>query len=390
MTSLTPTLVPALAFASGDEAVAALAGFLDRVILSNPIHAWLTAAAIVVGLIAGFMLLRSVLLHRLRKIAERTSTQFDDVFVKVLEDQRTWLFFFVAVFIGSRWLSAPVSTGPDASSQQMISVILVGLQYLAVIAVASQLFLSSRLVVDFGLEVLLSRSKTADGKPDPGIRGSLVVLRFVIMLIVGVGVVLLALENFGVKVGPMITGLGIGGIAIALAVQKVLGDVLASVSILMDKPFVVGDTVQVGDKTGTVETIGIKTTRLKAPTGEQLIFGNADILSSRIHNYQRMEQRRVTFSLGVIYELSPEKLRSVPQIIQRVIESKPDLQFDRCHLKSFGDWAINFETSYLVKTNDYKVHMDSQQAVLLEVFEAFSREKIDFAYPTQVTRTTTH
>ena len=386
MTSPTTTFV----LASGDEAVAMLTGFLDRVILGNPIHAWLTAAAIAIGLIAGFMLLRSVLLLRLRKIAERTTTQFDDVIVKVLEDQRTWLFFFVAVFIGSRWLTAPTGPGVDASTQQLITAILTGFQYLAVVAIAAQLFLSSRLVVDFGLEFLLSRSKTADGKPDPGIRGSLVVLRFVIMLIVGVAVVLLALENFGVKVGPMITGLGIGGIAIALAVQKVLGDVLASVSILMDKPFVVGDTVQVGDKTGTVETIGIKTTRLKAPTGEQLIFGNADILNSRIHNFQRLEQRRVVFSLGVVYELSPEKLRSVPLLVRRIIESKPELQFERCHLKSFGDWALSFETSYLVKTSDYKVHMDAQQAVLLEIFETFAREKISFAYPTQVSRTTEH
>ena len=373
---------------AGEDAVNAISSLLDKQFLLNPIHAWVIAGAIWIGINIGFLLLRWLLVSRLKTVAERTSTRFDDVFVKVVADQRVWLYFFVAIYFASLWLAIPQQPGVGEAAIDIkpLERLLNTFKYAAVVAFALQLFLSSRLVVDFALEQLLDRTKTPDGKPDPTVRGSLVVLRFVIMLVVAVAVCLLALENFGVKVGPMITGLGIGGIALALAVQKVLGDVLASVSILRDKPFVVGDTVQVGDKTGTVEMIGIKTTRLRAPTGEQLIFGNADILSSRIHNFQRLEERRVTFLLGVVYELEPAKLRRVPEIVKTVIDSKAQLRFDRCHLKSFADWAIQFETSYLVLSSDYRTHMDNQQAVLLDIFEAFSKEDIGFAYPTQVVR----
>ncbi len=378
-------LTPATA---GEHAVTAIENILDRQILLNPVHVWIIAGAIWASLLFIFVLFRWVLASRLSKMAERTETRFDDVAIKVLKDQRLWLYFFVTLFLASLWMQVPdpIKSTDSPDDIRSITRLLSAIKYVAVVAMAVQLFLSSRLIVDFGLEQLLDKTKSPDGKPDPTVRGSLVVLRFIIMLVVAVAVLLLALENFGVKVGPMITGLGIGGIALALAVQKVLGDVLASVSILMDKPFVVGDTVQVGDKTGTVEMIGIKTTRLRAPTGEQLIFGNADILSSRIHNFQRLEERRITFNLGVVFELEPAKLRRVPEIVKAVIDSKPQLRFDRCHLKAFADWEIQFETSYLVLTSDYRVHMDSQQAVLLDIFEAFNKEGIGFAYPTQVVR----
>lgn len=372
----------------GGKTVNAFNKVVDSTFLCQSPYNWIIFGVAWFAMVGAFALLRRILAARVKKVAERTITRLDDVLVKIIEDQRTWLYFFIFLFLAALTLNVDPATIPKGNEDRLriLLNILSILRYVAIVAAAIQLFLSSRLVVDFGLEQLIDKTKSPDGKPDPTVRGSLVVLRFIVMLVVAVAVFLLALENFGVRVGPMITGLGIGGIALALAVQKLLGDVLASVSILMDKPFVVGDFVQMGDKNGTVEMIGIKTTRLRAPTGEQLIFGNADILSSRIQNFQRLEERRVTFTLGVTYELPHDKLKKIPNIIQAIVESKPQLRFDRSHMKSFGDWSINFETSYFVKSNDYRVHMDNQAVVLMEILEAFAKEDISIAYPTQVHR----
>jgi small-conductance mechanosensitive channel len=362
----------------GTKAVNTLQGVVEGSFLCNYPVQWILFGLAWFGMLAVFSLLRRVMAGRLKKIAVRTSTRFDDVIVKVIEDQRTWLYFFIFLYVASLTLNQKpetIPTGTEARLAILLNILGV-LRYIAIVVAAIQLFLSSRLVVDFALEQLLDKTKSPDGKPDPSIRGSLVVLRFVVMLVVATGVCLLALENFGVKIGPMITGLGIGGIAVALAIQKVLGDLLASVSILMDKPFVVGDYVQVGDKSGTVEVIGLKTTRMRAPTGEQLIFGNSDILSSRIHNYERIEERRVTINLNVAVSVPAEKLQRVPEIVKSLIDQEKQLRFDRCHLKLIGERAYVYEVSYLVLSSDYKAYMDALQRVNLGIIQRLAQEDI--------------
>jgi len=191
------------------------------------------------------------------------------------------------------------------------------------------------------------------------------------------------LDNLGVKISAVVAGLGIGGIAVALAAQAVLGDVFSYFVIFFDKPFEIGDFIIVGDKMGTVEQVGIKTTRLRALGGEVLVFSNTDLTGSRVHNYKKMQRRRIVFGLDVTYQTSAEKLRSVPALVKAAIDRCDKATFDRGHFATFGDSSLNFEFVYYVESADYNDYMDVQQAINLEVFADFEREGIEFAYPTQ-------
>jgi small-conductance mechanosensitive channel len=208
-------------------------------------------------------------------------------------------------------------------------------------------------------------------------------LGFVARLVVWASVLLVALETLGVQVTAVVAGLGIGGIALALAAQNVLGDVFAWICILLDKPFLVGDFLVVGEFKGSVEKIGIRTTRLRSVTGEELIFSNNDLLGSRIRNYQRMNERRGELVVGVTYQTPPEKLREIPAMLREAAERQELARFDRAHFRSFGASSLDFEMIYWVKRPEYPVFMDVQQAINLEVFRRFETEGIEFAYPTQ-------
>ena len=196
-------------------------------------------------------------------------------------------------------------------------------------------------------------------------------------------IALVALDSLGINVTTVVAGLGIGGVAVALAVQNILGDLFASLSIILDKPFVMGDFLIIDEHMGSVEYIGLKTTRIRSLSGEQLIFSNSDLLKSRIRNYGRMFERRVVFNLGVTYSTPRDKLRRIPEIIRDAINAQEKTRFDRSHFMKYGDYALQFETVYYVKSPDYNIYMDIQQSIYFAIHEAFEREQIDFAYPTQ-------
>jgi small-conductance mechanosensitive channel len=191
------------------------------------------------------------------------------------------------------------------------------------------------------------------------------------------------LDNLGVNVTALVTGLGVGGIAVALAVQNVLGDLFASLSIVLDKPFVLGDFVVVDDLLGSVEHIGLKTTRLRSLWGEQVVFSNSDLLKSRLRNFGRMAERRVSLDIGVTYQTPRAVLQAIPAIIREAIEEQVATRFDRSHFKGFGDSALTFESVYYVLSPDYNRYMDIQQAINLRIYERFESQGIGFAYPTQ-------
>jgi small-conductance mechanosensitive channel len=202
--------------------------------------------------------------------------------------------------------------------------------------------------------------------------------------IIWVIVLLVVIDNVGVDVTTLVASLGVGGIAIALAVQSILGDIFASLSIIFDKPFLVGDFVRVGDYTGSVENIGIKTTRLRSLSGEQLVISNSDMLGSRIQNYGRMYERRATFTLGVTYDTPREKLAKIPEMVREAIEAEEGVRFDRAHFKEFGAYSLNIDAVYYVLSPDYAQYMDIQQRINLDLHRRFEEEGIEFAYPTQV------
>jgi small-conductance mechanosensitive channel len=340
-------------------------------ILTNTNSAFIAAGATFLGIMVVSYLIRKVLAVRLKKVADRTETKIDNLALALITDIRVWSVFAVAIAI-----AASVLVLPEGLAK--------AIRIFAIAAVALQVILSSRILVEFALAQVVDRNKRADGTPDPSVRSAVGIARTVMIVLVGAAAILFALQNMGVHVTPLLGALGIGGIAIALAAQNILGDLFASFIIVIDKPFQIGDAIQVGDKSGTVERIGVKTTRLKAAGGEQIICCNSDLLTSRVHNFGRMEERRVVGSIGVTYETDRAKLKKIPEIVKAIVNAAENVRFDRCHFKNLGAYALEFEYVYFVTTPDFVLHTKAQDSINFGLVEAFAREGIEFAYPTSV------
>ncbi|MBI1212058.1 MAG: mechanosensitive ion channel [Alphaproteobacteria bacterium] len=250
------------------------------------------------------------------------------------------------------------------------------------IAVAAVLVQSGLWLVTFLTQLFswYARRRPAD---QASLANAISLVNIIIRTAVWSVVVLALLSNIGVDITALVAGLGIGGIAIGLAAQGIFSDLFASLSIIFDRPFVRGDFVVFGDSMGTIENVGIKSTRIRSLSGEQIVISNANLLQSTIHNYQRLYQRRIVFSLGVTYQTPVEKVRRIPQIMRDSIEAVEKTRCDRCHFKEFGDSALTYEAVYFVLDPDYNIYMDVQQAINFELMTRFEREKIDFAYPTR-------
>ena len=340
--------------------------FLQTEIAANSIQAWLIACAIavIVFLVAGIV--RYVSARQLAKFAERNEVMIWPVLKAVVKKTR-WLFILlVALFVGSLVIELP-----GRSREIFTTVVVVAL------------ILQAGLWGSAALHVMLEKYRELQIAKDPARVTTLNVLSFIGKIILWSIVLLLVLDNLGVNITALVAGLGVGGIAVALAVQTVLGDLFASLSIVLDKPFVVGDFLIVGDLLGSVEYVGLKTTRLRSLSGEQLVFSNSDLLNSRIRNFGRMYERRVSFDIGVTYQTSRDKIKMIPTIIREAVEALENTRFDRSHFKQYGDFALLFESVYYVKGPDYNLFMDIQQAINLQIHERFEQEGIEFAYPTQ-------
>lgn len=229
----------------------------------------------------------------------------------------------------------------------------------------------------------LERRRTGHIAGDRAVAGSLGVIAFILQGVIWALVILLTLDNLGVNITALVAGLGVGGVAVALAVQNILGDLFASLSITFDRPFVVGDFLIVGEFLGSVEQIGIKSTRLRSLSGEQIVMSNADLLKSRVRNYGRMNERRVVFTIGVTYETPSDRLELIPGIIRGIVTTHGDTRFDRSHFAVHGAASLDFETVYYVLTADYNRYMDIQQDINLRIHREFERMGVEFAYPTQ-------
>jgi small-conductance mechanosensitive channel len=272
--------------------------------------------------------------------------------------------FAVAIWLAIRWLHVP----PAAHRFIDVAILVVVWWQVALwLTAALRHFIDARR----GRELA-----SAEGA------ASVNILRFVGTVVVWVIAVLMLLTSLDVKIGPLVAGLGIGGIAVALAVQNVLGDLFASMSIALDKPFRVGDFLVLGDEKGTVERIGIKSTRLRSLSGEQIVVSNGDLLKSRVRNYGLLYERRVSFSIGIVYETPRETVREVPALIEAAISAQEKTRFDRAHFASFGDSALQFEAVYYVLGAEYNLYMDIQQAINLKLMNDFAAHGIEFAYPT--------
>ncbi len=305
------------------------------------------------------MLIRWTTVRRLGEIAKRTETLIDDFTVVIARRTRPVLVCAVALHLGASALDLP------ARAERILEAI-------SIIALFLQLILWSALAIDFWIDQRQRRSES-----DPASATTLSALKFLGKLVLGAVLGLVALDSLGVQVTTLIAGLGVGGLAIALATQNILADLFGSLTILIDKPFVLGDTIRVDDLIGSVEEVGLKTTRVRSLSGEQLIFSNGDLLKSRLRNYGRMKERRVPLSLKVALATPPQELAAIPARLQSIVEREDDVRFDRAHVKAIGLLGIELEVIYYVTKPEYLLHMDRQQAILLAALEDFAAHGIN-------------
>ena len=339
--------------------------FLKLTVLGNLIGHWAAALATLIVLTFVFSLLKRWLVKRFEAGRMFIRANLSGMLAEIFQRTKRMVLFLLALFLSALWLELPV---------QVMAVI----ESVAFVAVVIQIGLWGHYLVYTGLKEYVGR-KVEDPSTSSGVAVMTLFGRFVLWSFV----LLVIMENLGVNVTTLIASLGVGGIAIGLATQNILSDLFASLSILLDKPFEVGHFIIVGDQLGTVEKIGLKTTRLRSLSGELLVFGNNDLLSSRIRNYAHFWERRVVFSFGVLYDTPSAKLKKIPETVRRIIESVDQTRFDRAHFKEFGDFSLNFEVVYYVLSPDYVVYMDIQEKINLGIFEAFETEGIGFAFPTR-------
>jgi len=340
---------------------------LEAPFYGNTVRSWAISLGVAILAFLAFRLATRLILGKLARLASSTDTDWDDIIDSALRETKTIVLLLFALALGAIPLTLP----------NQVSGVLTRLATIA-------LFVQIGFWVSGGIARWIAVYKARKATEDAAAVMSMKVLSIIARLVLWSLVVLLSLENMGVDVTALVAGLGIGGVAVALAAQNILGDLFASLSIVLDKPFILGDFLIVGDDLGAVEEIGLKTTRIRSLSGEQLVISNADLLGSRIRNYGRMFERRVAFKIGVTYQTPREKLELIPEILREAVEALGDpVRFDRAHFQAYGDFAITFETVYYVLGPDYNLYMDCQQAINLTIHRRFQDEGIEFAYPTQ-------
>lgn len=340
---------------------------LARVYLGNAVSQYLTSLGILLGTWVLIASLKTLFMARLERWAASTETSLDDFLVLVLKSTVLPLLFLGAIHLSLAGLSL------HAALERLIS-----LAWLALLT-----FFGARFVLHTIRYVLAEQWAGDRPGPSQALHAVLPVLRAVVW---GVALVFF-LDNAGVKISAVVAGLGIGGVAVALAAQAVLGDLFSYIAILFDRPFSIGDSILVDGLNGTVEQIGIKTTRVRSVSGELLIFPNSSLTSSRIRNYQHMDRRRASFKLGVTCETAVEKLKEVPALLKSLVEKVPGAVFDRAHFAAFGDSSLDFEVVYFVLGSDYNRYMDVQQEINYAVLEEFGKRGLSLAYPTRTVYT---
>jgi small-conductance mechanosensitive channel len=338
---------------------------MDVMFLNNSILTWLTALGIAAGVTLALYLVKAVVVHRLALLAERTDTKLDDVAVAALRATKSVVIVLMGLYAGSTVLALPVSVQVFDTR----AAIVVGLIQAAIWG-------------NTALRAWLTQYYTSN-TTDPGRATSAAAVGFIARMVLWIVILLMILDNLGVNITTLVASLGIGGIAVALAVQNILGDLFASLSIVLDKPFVIGDFVIVDKYLGTIEYVGLKTTRIRSLSGEQLVFSNADLLKSRLQNMTRMSRRRVAFGVSVTYDTPTAKLRAIPPMLTELVKAQEPVTFDRAHFSGIGPSSYNFEVVYWVESADYIRFMDIQQEILLQLLDRLAEQGIELAFPTQ-------
>ena len=333
--------------------------------LGNSIQDYLIFIAIFAAGILTVRILKGISLHRLKAWAESTTTTIDDFLLLILEKKLIPMFYFGAFYLSFNSLTLTASARKIVDVAGIIVLTYFGLRLILEL-------------INYSLERYWVR-KEVDAGRQASLKGIVTILKVAVW---GIGITFM-LDNLGFEISTVVAGLGIGGIAVALAAQAILGDLFSYFVIFFDRPFETGDFIILDNHLGTIEHIGIKTTRVRSLGGEQLVFSNTDLTNSRIRNYKRMEKRRVVFKLGFVYQTTSEQLKEIPPIIREAIEDVKDTVFDRAHFSSYGDFSLDFEIVYYVLSGDFGKYRDIQQEINLSIKEEFEKRGIEFAYPTQ-------
>lgn len=341
--------------------------WLNHIIFSNTVLNWLVALDIAYLVTLALRIVRSVVSRWLGKRYQKTRLVLDDFLYHASERTWIWLGLAAAIFTAL----ALLKTQPDFAPVARAIALLLGLIQIA-------LWGSS------GINLYVSHRVEEAGEEGPAVAATMNTISIIVKVVLWAVLLLTALDNMpGLEINTLIASLGIGSIAVALAVQNILEDLFAALSIAFDKPFEIGDFINAGDHEGNVEHIGIKSTRLRSLTGEQIVLSNSDLLKSRIRNFKRMTRRRHVFTIGVAADTPYEKLKQIPDILREIVVAQPEVEFNRAHFTTFGDYTLNFEVVYFVPSPDFTLFLDTQQAINLEIYRRFEEEGIGMPYPTQ-------
>jgi small-conductance mechanosensitive channel len=339
---------------------------VQALLLGIPATEWLIAGVIFAVAWAGLWILRDLIASRYQKYSSSKNPTLIRLIAYMIGNTKQILFFAVALDAARASLTLPDKVQHGVSNAVMILILI-------------QVGLWAGRAVRFYLEM-----KERERGADRVFAGSLDIINFVARMLIWSLVILVALDNLGVNITALLAGLGVGGVAVALALQNVLGDLFASLSIALDKPFVIGDSLTIDTFIGKVEHIGIKTTRLRSESGEQIILSNADILKSRVRNFGRLSELRILATIRLTYDTPGDKLKGMPKLFENIVREHAQARFDRCHLKSLGESSFQFELSYFVRQPDVNSVLDLQQAVNFRIVDELRRLGVEFAYPTQL------
>lgn len=338
--------------------------WLDFEFLGNPVQRWLIALGIALAVALVLRVVVGIVLGRLQKLTHKTKTGVDDAIVDSLKSTRAFFYILMGLYCGSLALAIPESAG-------------------RILNICAKLVL----LIQFGFWVSRAVGSVVrdirEADEDSGRKTTATAVGFMARIAVWTLVVLLALANMGVEISALVAGLGIGGVAAALAIQNVLGDLIASLSIYFDRPFDLGDFIIVGSEMGTVQKVGMRTTRVAGLGGEQIILANADLERARVRNFKRMQERRIVFRVGIEYNLPFDKVAKTAGLLKEIVESVDGVRFDRAHFAGYGDSALEHEIVYYVESPDYNVYMDRQHEINLEIYRRFEQEGLGFAFPTR-------
>jgi small-conductance mechanosensitive channel len=325
------------------------------------------AIGIMVGVFLVLSFIKQIIKNRFVRLIRESKTDLDDLTLPFIQGTRWFTFLGLGIYLGCLFLTLPTEIQMWINRGfRILLTIQVGFWGMGLISFYIERQVDAKLEEDQGAD-----ATTLDAL---GLLGK-IALWVILTLVI--------LDNLDVEISSLVASLGIGGIAVALAVQNILGDLFSSLTITLDKPFVIGDFIVIDDFEGDVEDIGLKSTRIRSLSGEELIFSNTDLLNSRIRNYKHLEKRRISFSFGITYGTPVEKIKTIPEIVMEIITPMELIEFERVHFRELGDSSLNFNVVYYVLHHEYSTALDIQQEINLALYERFNKEGIEFAFPTQ-------